>query len=162
MVDEQAANLPRLDAQLPPVRQGLGSGDGEMCNGNRARDLRGAMRYAHEDRSPSDVAASGARGSPSMGVSAATGRVLGRGDKPWEPKGLETSLLHRIFIVVLDSATATSFSFSTSHSSFVIVVTAPSPLHPCKFKPKILLLWFLVVVPQIYRFVHACLLGFGL
>ncbi|KAL4337325.1 hypothetical protein AHAS_Ahas12G0098900 [Arachis hypogaea] len=22
------------------------------------------------------------------------------------------------------------------HDSFVIVVTAPSPLHPCKFKPK--------------------------
>ncbi|KAL4344428.1 hypothetical protein AHAS_Ahas11G0177400 [Arachis hypogaea] len=106
---------------------------------------------------------------------------------------MKTSLLHRISLLYSDSATATSCLFSTSHGSFVIVVAAPSPLHPYKFKPKvssflfdivlfskinwennhansmcsffsteILLLWFLVVVPQIYCFVHACLLGFGL
>ncbi|KAL4327652.1 hypothetical protein AHAS_Ahas13G0121500 [Arachis hypogaea] len=50
---------------------------------------------------------------------------------------MKTSLLQYIFIVVLDSATAASFSLSTSHGSFVIVVTAPSPLHPCKFKLKV-------------------------
>ncbi|KAL4286230.1 hypothetical protein AHAS_Ahas19G0065400 [Arachis hypogaea] len=50
---------------------------------------------------------------------------------------MKTSLLHRIFIVVLDSATVASFSLSISHGSFVIVVTALSPLHPCKFKPKV-------------------------
>ncbi|XLR23645.1 hypothetical protein S83_051545, partial [Arachis hypogaea] len=48
----------------------------------------------------------------------------------------ETALLHRSFIVVLESATAASLSSFTSHDSFVIVVTAPSPLHPCKFKSK--------------------------
>ncbi|XP_072077732.1 protein MAIN-LIKE 2-like [Arachis hypogaea] len=47
-----------------------------MGNGKRARDLRGAMKDAREDRSSSDVAASGARRSPSMGVSVATGRKL--------------------------------------------------------------------------------------
>ncbi|XLR46952.1 hypothetical protein S83_031612, partial [Arachis hypogaea] len=48
----------------------------------------------------------------------------------------ETALLHRSFIVVLESATAASLSSSTSHGSFIIVVTTPSPFHPCKFKPK--------------------------
>ncbi|KAL4390622.1 hypothetical protein HN873_007982 [Arachis hypogaea] len=37
---------------------------------------------------------------------------------------------------MLDSATAASLSSSTSHDSFIIVVTAPFPLHPCKFKTK--------------------------
>ncbi|XLS54535.1 hypothetical protein HN51_004290 [Arachis hypogaea] len=111
MAEEQAANLPRSDARLPPVRrvlldtaasarrdvqrrsawlgcrsgrrrstQGLSSNDVEVYNGNRVRDLRGAIKDTREDGLLSEVAASDARGSPSIGVSAATWRVLGRGD----------------------------------------------------------------------------------